>query len=169
MMNQRLLVVEGDADVREIYEILFGRRGFEMECATDGLDCVARFGRLTPAVLAIDQMILWGGADGVIAWCREEFPQIPFGIVLTTTEYVDQNRQKEAAAVGIVLVEKPFSITELVEAVEASGKIAARRNQARNMNASPDKTDDFVAGYCGVKESGDAGLPYRFSNSRRPC
>ena len=54
-----------------------------METVSNGLDCVEKLRRVTPAVLAWE--LRWGGGDGVRAWLREKGAKSGVPVVLTTT------------------------------------------------------------------------------------
>jgi hypothetical protein len=43
-----------------------------VETASDGLDCLKKLRRATPAALVLDLKLHWGGGDGVLAWLRED-------------------------------------------------------------------------------------------------
>ena len=61
-MNRRLLFAEGDPDLCRRYEIFFDEFGYEVETASDGLDCLEKLRQATPAVLVLDSELRWGGA-----------------------------------------------------------------------------------------------------------
>jgi DNA-binding response OmpR family regulator len=67
-MNQTLLIAEGDAELCDVYRRFFARQGFDVETASDALDCVEKLRRVPPAVLVLDWELRWGGGDGVLAW-----------------------------------------------------------------------------------------------------
>jgi DNA-binding response OmpR family regulator len=84
-MKCTLLIAEGDAELCEVYRRFFTERGYEVETASDGLDCLAKLRRATPAALVLDRELRWGGGDGVLAWLREQSEAFTLPVVLTTT------------------------------------------------------------------------------------
>jgi CheY-like chemotaxis protein len=99
-MKPILLIAESDADLRDAYSTFLAGRGYDVETAVDGLDCLEKLRRLAPAVCVLDRELHWGGADGVIAWLREEraTPGVSVPPVVT-------------------ILPKPFGLTALLESV----------------------------------------------------
>jgi DNA-binding response OmpR family regulator len=117
-MNKNLLIADGDAELRDVYRGFFVRQGFDVETASDGLDCVEKLRRATPAVLVLNLELRWGGADGVLAWLREENAKSGIPVVLTTT--ADYPPQMAALTEPPVVdyVGKPVALTALLESVQ---------------------------------------------------
>jgi DNA-binding response OmpR family regulator len=84
-MNQTLLIAEGDAELCGVYRRFFALQGWDVEIASDGLDCVEKLRRVTPVALVLDLGVRCGGADGVLACLREESAKSRVPVVLTTT------------------------------------------------------------------------------------
>ena len=84
-MKSILLIAESDAELRDAYRTFLTGRGYDVETATDGLDCLEKLRRLTPAVCVLARELRWGGADGVLACLREESAGSGVSVVLTTT------------------------------------------------------------------------------------
>ena len=82
-MKQRLLVAETDPAVAERYRSVFSAAGYRVEIASDGVDCVRRFRRAAPDLLVLDQELLWGGSDGVLACMRDDcdWARIPVVVI----------------------------------------------------------------------------------------
>src|SRR6516225_9127502 len=100
-MSQTLLLAEGDPDLRFVYRQFLTARGFAVETAANGLDCLEMLRRTKPAAIVLDRELHWGGGDGVLAWLREQQtpPRIP--VVLTGTRGF---RLGDAAAPPVVKV-----------------------------------------------------------------
>src|SRR5438067_11067086 len=71
-MKQTLLIADGDAELCDLYEMFLTECGYEVEAASDGLDCLRKLRQVIPAVLVLDLELRWGGGDGVLARLREE-------------------------------------------------------------------------------------------------
>jgi DNA-binding response OmpR family regulator len=84
-MKPTLLFAESDAELRDAYRQFLTGRGYDGETAADGLDCLEKLRRVTPAVLVLDRGLRWGGADGVLAWLREQSATSEVSVVLTAT------------------------------------------------------------------------------------
>ncbi len=126
-MKLRLLIADRDSRLRELYRIFFSARGYEVETSTDGLDCLAKLRRATPAVLVLDLELLWGGGDGVLAWLREESraPRIPVLITATAPDRPDKALFKVPPVVHYL--PKPFSLAELLESIQSAVATKGRR------------------------------------------
>jgi CheY-like chemotaxis protein len=84
-MRSILLIAESDLELRDACRRFFAERGYDVETAADGLDCVEKLRRVSPAVLVLDRELRWGGADGVLALLREQGAQCEVSVVLTAT------------------------------------------------------------------------------------
>lgn len=119
-MKQSLLIAEGDVELCDLYRQLLTERGYEVETASDGLDCLEKLRRVMPEVLVLDQELRWGGADGVLAWLREERATAGLPVVLTGAAgcLLDVVKDIDPPVVGSL--PKPFALTTLLECVRAA-------------------------------------------------
>jgi hypothetical protein len=78
-----MLIAEGNADLCKIYRPFFSPRGFRVEIASDGLDCLEKLRRRTFAVVVLDWQLRWGGGEGLLAWLREQSAAAGAPVVLT--------------------------------------------------------------------------------------
>jgi CheY-like chemotaxis protein len=89
-----VLVVEDDADARELYEVLLGGSGFQVACAANGLDGIERARRLHPQIILMDLSL--PSLDGLEASRRlkddEATRDIP--IVALTGKPVDEPERR---------------------------------------------------------------------------
>jgi DNA-binding response OmpR family regulator len=118
-MNQTLLIAEGDAELCHVYRRFFASKGFEVATASDGLDCVEKLRRATPAVLVLDLELRWGGADGVLAWLRDKCAQPEVPVVLTSTAGPPLMAALTEPSV-VDHLRKPFALTALLEGVRSA-------------------------------------------------
>jgi len=119
-MKPILLIAEGDADLCTVYQTFFTSYGYEVETASDGLDCLKKLRQVRPAVLVLDLELRWGGGDGVLAWLREESDVSAVAVVLTATadSFPDIAEDIEPPVVKLLL--KPFALTALLESVRTA-------------------------------------------------
>jgi DNA-binding response OmpR family regulator len=120
IMNPTLLIAEGDAEVCGVYRGFFAGQGFDVETVSDGLDCVEKLRRVTPAVLVLAWELRWGGGDGVLAWLREKGAKSGVAVVLTTTAGCPPLMAafKEPPVVDHLC--KPFARTALLESIRSA-------------------------------------------------
>lgn len=78
----RILVAHSNSDVGDTFRIEYANLGHEVENANGGLDCIDRIDRRCPDVLVLDEKLLWGGAQGVLARLREQSDGLDLPVVL---------------------------------------------------------------------------------------
>lgn len=118
-MTTTLLIAEGDAALAEVYRKFFGQRGYVVETASDGLDCVEKLRRTRPAVLVLDRELQWGGGDGVLAWLRQETRMAAVAVILTATPACVPDGTEARQPPIVKFLPKPFSLVALLESVRA--------------------------------------------------
>jgi len=119
-MKPTVLIADGDADLCDIYRSFLSDRGFAVETASNGLDCLAKLRQLSPPVLVLDRELRWGGADGVLAWLREERFQSVVAVVLTATVDVSPESANNIELPVVRFLAKPFALPALLESVRAA-------------------------------------------------
>jgi len=126
-MNPILLIADGDMPRRDLYSRLFTDRGYVVETATGGLQCLAQLRRLRPAVLVVHSDLPWGGGGGVLARMREDsdLPAVP--VVLVGTTGISPSDILRSRVVACLL--KPFRLETLIEAVSAASANALTRDE----------------------------------------
>jgi DNA-binding response OmpR family regulator len=118
-MRPTLLIAESDAELRDACRRFLTAGGYDVETAADGLDCLEKLRRLVPVVLVLDREVRWGGADGVLAWLREESATSRASVVLTATAGCTPNVAVDIEPPIVQLLPKPFRLTALLETVRA--------------------------------------------------
>jgi two-component system response regulator AtoC len=126
-MKPILLVAEEDAELRQIYARYLTGRGYRVETAADGLECLEKLRRLMPAVLVLDRQLCWGGADGVLAWLREQNARAGVSVVLTAMAGRPADGLSDIQPPVVKLLPKPFALTALLECVRAAAADHSRR------------------------------------------
>ena len=139
-MKPALLIAESDAELCDAYQRFLTERGYDVETAADGLDCLEKLRWLTPAVCVLDRELRWGGADGVLAWLREERAGCGVSVLLTATAGYPLDVAGEIEPPVVGFLSKPFVLTALLESVRV---LMARRGREEpfhrsRASASPD-------------------------------
>jgi two-component system phosphate regulon response regulator PhoB len=127
-MKQAVLIAESDTELSEAYQRFLVRHGYAVETAAHGLDCLEKLRRTTPAAVVLDLELLWGGSDGVLAWLRDEGPQVP--VILTATAGNTANDIEPPAA---AFLPKPFALKALLESVRTAVAQHANRSSSRRV------------------------------------
>lgn len=128
-MKPVLLIADSDTDLCELYAMFFAERGIETETAFDGLDCLNKLRRNRAAVLLLDRGLFWGGADGVLAWLREQMPVPEVSVVLTNGPNNPRAVPGYARPPVVASLTKPFKPDILFETVRTA-MIERRRKQS---------------------------------------
>jgi CheY-like chemotaxis protein len=124
-MKPTLLIADADSELCNLYQRFLTERGYQVETASDGLDCLEKLRRLIPAALVIDLELRWGGGDGVLARLREErtLPEIP--VVLTATAGYQRDWAAFMEPPVVDYLPKPFALAALLESVQSA--VAGKR------------------------------------------
>src|SRR5271167_46070 len=118
-LRYRVLVVEDDADIRELIRYNLAQEGFVVEEAADGTQALEKVKRRVPDLLLLDLML--PGMPGLQV-CRQmraerETTHLPILIVTAKGTEVDKVLGLEMGADDYVV--KPFSPRELIARVKA--------------------------------------------------
>jgi two-component system response regulator MprA len=128
-MKPTLLIAERDPEFSELLQHFLSERGYDVEAASDGLDCLAKLRRATPAAVVLDLELLWGGGDGVLSWLREERTATGLPVILTAMAGANRDAIENVGPPVVRFLAKPFSLTTLLESVRAA--VPDRRYQGQ--------------------------------------
>ena len=117
-MKPTLLIADSDAELCDLFKRFLIKRGYDVETASDGLDCLAKLRRATPAAVVLDLELRWGGGDGVLAWLREERPGAAVILTATAGRGLEASDILEPPVLG--LLPKPFTLSALLEKVRSA-------------------------------------------------
>jgi DNA-binding response OmpR family regulator len=81
-MNTQLLLCESNESSRAGLQDCLTDYGFDVEVASNGLECLKLLHELRPDVVVLDWEIPWGGGEGVLSVLQDEFGSLP--VVLST-------------------------------------------------------------------------------------
>jgi DNA-binding response OmpR family regulator len=112
----RILVVDDEANIRDLVSLYLTAAGFSVECAQDGLEAIERVKADTPDLVVLDVMM--PGASGAeVATAVRGFSQVP--IVMLTARDTDMDKVALLELGADDYIVKPFSPPELVARVRA--------------------------------------------------
>ena len=115
-----VLFADGLPELREAYSSLLSSRGFQVETAGDGLECLTKLRRCAPDLLVLDLELPWGGGEGVLGLMRED-PQIrSIPVVLTSSMATMQVLNDLTRAPVIRALSKPFALAGLLALLSAA-------------------------------------------------
>jgi DNA-binding response OmpR family regulator len=113
-MKATVLMADADAELCDLYQMFLGDYGFELETASDGLECLEKVRQIEPHAIILDAEIRWGGADGVLAWLRQERRLRPIPVILTTRSCYPPPELDDDRPPVVACFIKPFSADELL-------------------------------------------------------
>ena len=119
MSDRKVLVIEDEADIREIIQYNLAREGFRVHCAADGVDGFEKARTISPDLVILDLML--PGMDGIDV-CRKMKDdaltrQIP--IVMVTAKGEESDVVLGLGVGADDYIPKPFRPKELVARAEA--------------------------------------------------
>src|SRR3954467_228686 len=131
MTKTRVLVVDDDADVRELISLVLSQAGYEVDEAADGFAALTKLSRYRPDVVVTD--LRMPGMTGVdlLQRIRRIHGDVPV-ILATGLETWDLCTAAEAYGAVTCLI-KPIELDELVWHIEMA--LAIRQNAGRGSAA----------------------------------
>jgi two-component system phosphate regulon response regulator PhoB len=141
---ERVLVVDDEADLRELLLFKLREAGFEVEAVATALEGLAAAARLAPAVVVLDLMLPDLPGTEVCKRLRADPDARDIAILMLTAkgEEVDRVLGLELGADDYVV--KPFSVRELVARVRA----LARR--VRDRRTAPPASEERLLRWKGI-------------------
>ena len=138
MSEQRILVVDDDADIRFLVRDLLERRGFAVTEAGEGREALQTFYGTRP-----DLVILDVGMPGMDGWTTleriRELSEVP--VVMLTARSAELEKTRGLRAGADDYVTKPFGRQELLARIEG----LLRRTGGRTAEAAESYSDQYVS------------------------
>lgn len=110
-----VLIAEANRSLRELYRVRLGNQGFEVNTASDGLECLDKLSQRVPDWLILDLDLLWGGGVGVLGVVREEDRFRSVKVVLTSSSPGPQVIADLTSPPVVQTLNKPFPFPALLD------------------------------------------------------
>jgi DNA-binding response OmpR family regulator len=110
------LLAESDEDLLDAYRGYLSQRGFHVETARTGLECLAKLREFVPDLLVLDLALNWGGGDGVLQVMREDSQLLPHRVLVTLPDGGPEGLDGFAPQSTVRIVTKPAPLSSLLEA-----------------------------------------------------
>ena len=129
-MPRKALVVDDDADIREVLAEQLATHGFEVLMAGNGLAALLQVKRQRPAVVVLDVMMPRLGGLEALRRIRAFHPEAKVVIV---SGNLDDEVRRQALALGAAgVLEKPVSLPDLLGALGETERSAQTRAEPRS-------------------------------------
>jgi carbon storage regulator len=137
MSGPRVLIADPSEYLLNFYRDHLAQRGFHVETAVNGLDCVRKLQDFRPEALVLEPCMPWGGGDGVLAVMHED-PDVPVVPVMILTYGCDSAMLYNISPYPISdFQKKPVTAKRLVDRLslillrQQESRIEASGNKAR--------------------------------------
>lgn len=118
--KNKILVVEDDIFISDIYQVKFTQEGFEVAVAVNGLEALKILDNFRPDIILLD--IIMPQMDGIETLKKiknnDKLKNIPI-IMLTNISEKEKVEESEEMGVNDYLVKSQFTPSEVVEKVNA--------------------------------------------------
>ncbi|HEX2950832.1 MAG TPA: response regulator [Armatimonadota bacterium] len=115
---KRILVVEDNAEVAKLLELILRRAGYEITTAGDGVEALDRFQEQPPDLVLLDIMLPRMDGYEVCTHIRRDFHStIPVVMLSSLDSPLDMERSREAGATDHIA--KPFDKDQLLDIISA--------------------------------------------------
>jgi DNA-binding NtrC family response regulator len=117
VIKPTVLIAEGDEltlDAMQRYLLL---RGYEIETATGGVECLEKLRRNTGGVLILDLELTWGGGDGVLSVMRDDPVLASMPVILTSIQSRAELWFETISPPITQILFKPFSLESLLATI----------------------------------------------------
>lgn len=111
----RLLIVEDNETIRDLWARVFSTRGYDVRIASDGVLALQLMDEDRPDLVVLDLMLPWVNGIQILATARQQphLARIPFIVTTGTATSAFDLRDFEP----IRVLRKPFSVVALLGAV----------------------------------------------------
>ena len=117
-MHKHILVIDDDAQIREIITFALTRNGFDVEVASNGVHLQKLLEARLPDLVILDVMM--PGQDGYqLFYCLRNDPLTRHIPVIIMTAHAEDIYARISLDLGAVHLTKPFHPFDLVEKVKA--------------------------------------------------
>jgi len=112
-MQKTILIVDDEPDVRDSVKIILETKGYKVETAVDGDDCLKKLNEIKPDLILLDIMMPGTPVDEVIK--KIKGIKIAFMSVVRISEARKRGLCKQENIVDFL--QKPFNVSDLVDRV----------------------------------------------------
>ncbi len=132
-MSSKILVVDDEPDVRELFNITLTMAGFSTDTAKDGLEAVDKL-EIKPDLIVLDLMMPRMNGFGFLGHIREKLADQPMRVLVATAKVLEEADQEQLSSWPVVgvLNKGELDIVQMVNEVNQ----ALRRSPLKNGSSS---------------------------------
>src|SRR5262245_45720944 len=112
-MKPILLIAEGNDLLRDNCQRFLSEFGYQVQTASNGLDCLVKLQRVAPAAVVLDLELCWGADVGVLTWLSQDRTSPGIPVVLTAATAELPALVRDIKRPGVSFLNKPYSLTAL--------------------------------------------------------
>ena len=113
-MNGRIIILEDDEDIRELFYVFLKEHGFEVHLFSQVFENLADLERLAPDLLIVD-LFIGGTQEGweFVRRLKAHPPTAHIPLILCTAGKLTSEQESTTKSYGISILYKPFELDEL--------------------------------------------------------
>jgi CheY-like chemotaxis protein len=92
----------------------FSAKGYQVETAAGGVECMTKLRQLQPSALIIDLELPWGGGAGVCRLILEDRALSSIPVILTHIGLTGENIPPDLHNAAVEVLQKPFPMNGLL-------------------------------------------------------
>jgi DNA-binding response OmpR family regulator len=119
---KRILIVEDEPSIADVFQIVLTREGFEVEIAVNGRVAQDMIEEKQYHLCIIDIRMPKMSGEELYQWLQKKYPKMADGVVFTTGSVIDRKTITFVGQSGRPLLPKPFAFRELRAVVEETLK-----------------------------------------------
>jgi two-component system response regulator VicR len=120
-MGASVLIAEADDVLSDVLGYYLSERGYRVQTAADGLECLSKLREFQPETLVINVDLPWGGGDGVVTRIRENGDVSPVPLVLVTGNSGSDDLSARTGVPADCCFRKPYRFRRLLERIASHG------------------------------------------------
>lgn len=117
-MGAHLLIVEDDAEMRDLLRKVLEKEGYRISLARDGREATATLSRKPFDLVVTDMLMPDDGGLELLRSIRQSLPTLPVIIITAFGDWGSYSRALELGAAGFI--SKPLRMAELITAIQTA-------------------------------------------------
>lgn len=143
MVNQKVLIIDDDADLLQLASLIFKKAGYQVITANDGLDGISKFFTHRPSLIILDVMMPGNNGFDICQRIRQVSDE---PLIMLTALNQEQDMLQGLAAGADDFLSKPFN----PEILLARSKTLLRRAQPSNESNGSTASFSYNDGYLSI-------------------